>query len=582
MKLNPEQQNDLKVLIPTRFKKALDFQAPNFVKFNEYYKLYRGVFDQGEQAYRGRANLFVPYVYATIETIMPRLVGSRPKVQAIPREPKDIPQADVVTKLLEYQWDMMDMKSKLKDWVRQALMYGVGVVKLTWSFKGQFGQVEEDQPKAEIVDLFDFFIDPDASSLETADYVIHRTYRHLNELKDNPNYNVPRELEAQVTSDQYKVQRDAIMGLSKPNDKDKKKVELLEYWGKYDINRDGIDEECLIVMANRTHVIRVEENPYDHSKKPFIAIQDTQLPQEFWAIGEIEPLSSLQYELNDVRNQRMDNVTLILNRMWKVAKGADVDEADLVSQAGGIVHAGDINGIEVIETPDVTSSAYNEETLIKNDMQQASGVTDYTKGMGGSNVRGQQGMGNETATGIMLLQEAGNARFRYKLDNIEDALREFGKQLISLDQQFIDTQQVVRIVGESGIQWKTVAPKEIKGEFDIVVEAGSTQPMNKSVRRAEARELLATVAPFAQMGVNINYFLKYLLQTYDLADINEAFTQNPAMGGLPPEVAEQAGGPQGAIFGGNVGNRGNVPLQTLAQPQAPDRNQDLLSQAAAG
>jgi hypothetical protein len=514
------------------------------------------------QNYNGRANLFVPMVYSTIETIMPRMVGSKPKINALPREGNDINNADSVSKLLDYDWDIMDMKIIVKNWVKQALLYGTGIVKLVW---------EEDKPKADLIDLFDFYIDPYATSIKDAQYVIQRLERNIDYLKKSPLYKVPKELVAEVSSDEYKIQRDSIIGVSKPS-KNNKLVELWEYWGKYDFGNG--EEEAVIVIANRRHIIRCEPNPYSHKKKPFIELHDIQVPHEFWSIGEVEPLKFLQYELNDIRNQRMDNVTLILNRMWIVGKGADVEEDELVSQSGNVIHAGDINGIKDLQTPDVTDSSYNEESFVKDDAKTASGVNDMISGNQGSG-KNKSSIGNDTATGIMLLQEAGNARFKYKMDNLEDSLRELGRQLIALNQQFLSTEMMVRVVGEGGTKWITLSPEDIQGEYDLDVEAGSTQPMNKSIRRAEARELLATVAPFAQFGLNINYFIKHLLETYDLTNINEAFMQPTQMGmpgamGQPMQGAMgQLGGPQGAVLGGNVGNRPNAPIQKLGNPQKP-------------
>ena len=577
IELTEVQKTEVVELVTTRFTKSSQFQKPLFTNFNEFYRLYRSIINAAKQSYKGRAKLFIPYIWSTIETIMPRMVGAKPKIEAIPREIEDTENARSTSQVLDYQWDIMDMKKKIKLWVKQALLYGVGVIKLTWSFKGEFGNVVQDQPDAEVVDLFDFYIDPDATTTDNAEYIIHRVERNIEALKANKNYTVFKELVEDVKDDSYKIQRDSITGLSKPKDSDKKKVELLEYWGLYDIKGTGVDEECLITLANRKHILRAIPNPYEHKRKPFIVLFDTQIPNEFWAVGEVEPLKSLQYELNDIRNQRMDNVTLILNRMWKVKKGANIDEDELVSQAGAVVHTDDMAGLETIDTPDVTASAYNEETLVKSDMQQASGITDYTKGQGSGAVRGQSGMGNETATGIMLLQEAGNARFRYKLDNLEDSLKDFGNQLIALNQQYLDKKMTIRIVGkEGGVKWIDVSPDNIKGRYDIAVEAGSTQPMNKSMRRAEARELLATVAPYAELGANVKYFLKYLLSTYDLTDTEEAFNQPmQEENGVPEEVAEKGGGPSGAVLGGNVGNRGNAPLKRLATPEVPPGEEDL-------
>ena len=570
-KLNLERRREIVERVVDDYNATLEFQRPIFQNFVEYYQLYRSVIDEQKQNYKGRANLFVPYVYSTVETIVPRMVGSKPKIESAPREPMDIRYAELNTQLTNYQWDMIEMKRKVKSWVRNGLIYGVGTLKLTWEFKTELENTVKDTPKCEVIDPFDYFKDPEATVDYPGRYDIHKTYRSINELRHNPNYDIPKELEAEVDQDEYQVQREAILGLSKPTNRDVKKCEILEYWGLYDIDDDGVEKECLLVVANRNHLIRAEKNPYKHGQRPFINFHDTDVPSEFWSIGEVEPIMSLQYELNDIRNQRMDNVTLILNRMWLVNKGADVDEEELVSQAGGVIHAGDINGIKDLSTPDVTGSSYNEETLVKADIQQASGVTDFTKGMG------NQGgaLANETATGIMILTEQGNARFRYKLDNLEDALEKFGKQLNGLNEQFITTDTMIRIVGPKGREWTKIPSKAIKADYDINVEAGSTQPMNKSVRKAEARELLATVAPFAQIaGINLTYFIKYLLQQYDLADINEAFgsIMDPAQ--LTPEgeqrnpmerLQELQGGQSGAVLGGDVGAQRSVPFQKLAE-----------------
>jgi len=565
--------------IKRAYKNSLDFQRPLFVKFNEYYQIYRAIREDGKQNYAGRAKLYIPYVFATIESIVPRLVGSKPKIEAIPREPNDILNARMNTSLFNYEWDEMGMKEILKLWVKQTLIYGTGILKLSWRFRGEEEDIRMDKPQAELVDLFDFYIDPNATSITDADYIVHRTERSLDDLKNNANYTIPKELVNTVNKDEYKVQRDAILGLAKPQEA--KKVEILEYWGNYDLNGDGTEEECLLVVANQQYLIRAEANPYEHKQKPFIAMIDVQIPHSFWGVGEVEQLKSLQYELNDIRNQRMDNVTLILNRMWKVLKG-QVDEEDLVSQAGQTIHVDDMNALEPLETQDVTTSAYNEESLVKADMQLVSGINDYNNGVGGNPQKGNPGMGNDTATGIMLLQEAGNARFKYKLDNIEDSLICFGKQLLALNQQFLDYQTKLRIVGEGGMRFEDFSPDDIIGNFDVTVTAGSTQPMNKSVRRAEARQLVESLIPFIPMGINIRPILEYYLETYDVIDIDEVFPQeqiNPMLG-LPQEAA---GPVQPGIAAGNTINpAGPAPAGMLGGAQGAGQPANILARANVG
>jgi hypothetical protein len=295
----------------------------------------------------------------------------------------------------------------------------------------------------------------------------------------------------------------------------------------------------------------------------------------------VEPLKYLQYELNSTRNQRLDNVTLILNRMWVVDKNADVEESELVSQSGQIIHTGDMKGIEPLPTPDVTASAYNEESMIKSDIQDASGISDYVTGQGASGKSGQAV--EQTATGIALYQEAGNARIKFKLDNMEDALREFGLQLMALLQQFLTHEFVIRIVGAEGKYWKRVTPEEIQGNFDLTVEAGSTQPLNKSMRRAQAREIVNTLVPLLKtpqgQQINLQYYLKYLLESYELTNIDEAFNQQPIVPQIPPG---QGGGQTESPLAGTGTSRGMAPEPGIFAPDAINGGSDMVANAPTG
>lgn len=554
--------------INARFTKSKAFQNNLFSKFNDYYRIYRGKLDNQKQAYEGRARLFINFCYSTVETILPRMVANRPKIEIAPRKGEAIESSTNLKKVLDYFWDVINMRRKLKQWVKQMLLYGVGVVRTGWDFRAEQGI---DCPKVEPVDLFDWYVDPFASTLEDADYVIQVFTRDIEEVKANPRYKNTEKLSPETEIDENKELRISIGNLISRQPSDRKKVKIVDYWGKYDLNGDGLEEESHIVISGST-VLLEEPNPYIHGRKPFVVITDNDLPNEFWAIGEVEPLESLQYELNDVRNQRMDNVTQILHKMWKVLKGADVDEDELVFRPNGIVHTGDMEGLEPIITPDVTMSAYNEETLIKQDFEKISGVVDYGTGVGATRRTPTQ----TTATGMALQMEVGNQRLIYKLDNIEEGIKELGEQLVALIQQYLTSEVAIRITGEKGTIWQTVLPEDIQGQFDIFVEAGSTLPSNKIIQRQEAREALATVAPFAQIaGINLKYFIKKLLESYDWQNLEEAFISEgqsgipgqptPASTGIPLAGLEGLYGTQGKTLGGTSGppEIGGVPRVEL-------------------
>jgi hypothetical protein len=337
-----------------KFIQSLTWREPYKTKWDRFYKMYRGVLE--ETNYPWQSNVWVPVSFSTVETVVPRLVSNRPQI------------------------DKMGMNVILPEAVKEMCIYGTTILKVFWLKKEgnifqkemvdenmpEIGTVTTDKegiiyngPKCEVVDLYDFFIDPRATTIDEAEWVIHRTvrsyeyimgmakegkYKNTQLLKDSSSF---------ASNDDQKSERRSAIGLSLPDTmKNQNLVELLECWW----------DDRIVTIANRSIVIREDKNPYKHGKKPFVACVDQKVPHEFYGTGELEPIETLQYELNDRRNQRMDNVTLVLNRMWKVVNGMGVDEDELVSGAGGVVHMDNSGAVDVFPMQDVTSSSYQEDS----------------------------------------------------------------------------------------------------------------------------------------------------------------------------------------------------------------------------
>jgi hypothetical protein len=543
--------------IVSRYTTARNWREPLKQKWDDYYDLYRGVLNSNTKA-TWQAQIFVPYVFSTIETIVPRIVAGRPKINVIAREEGDSDYAKVQGHLLDFFWDQMKMDEQLADIVRQMLIYGTSVVKLTWDKKieeveeeipvdanfpelGQTSveveQIVENHPTVEMVDLYDFFWDPKGYDIDTCAWVAHRTHRsydYLLKMQKQGLYKNITLLEEMkhrpFQGESDKNSRHSVLSTSDPNaisgNSDKEaNIELIEYW----------EDNRVITIANRKIVIRDEKNPFAHGKKPFVRFVDQSLPKEFCGVGEVEPIETLQKELNDMRNQRMDNASLILNRMWLVANGANVDENELVSDVGGIIHTDKIEGVQPLYAPEIPNSSYREETLIKADIQQTTGITDYTKGVA------SDALANETATGISMMQEAGNARLKLKMMNIEAGIRQLGQLTISLSKQFITEEMAIRILGDGEVQWLLVKPDELKDNFDLIVEAGPRLMENDAIAKRQALELFQMFA--GDPLIDQLELRKYILQSFNAKNINKLLGQ-----------AQQPMAPEGDL--------GQVPLTT--------------------
>lgn len=525
--------------IVSRYTTARNWREPLKQKWDNFYDLYRGVLDSTTKSI-WQANIFVPYAFSTIETIVPRLVAGRPQIDVMPREEGDTDYARVQNYLVDYQWDQCDMDKLLPDIVRQMLIYGTSVVKVYWdkkvetveeeieidpdfpelgSQKVEVEKTTKNQPVVEMVDLYDFFWDPKGFDIDSCGWVAHRTYRsydYLIKMQKQGLYKNVNLLEKDKTrpfkGETDKITRTTALGTTDPQsvsgDSDKEaNIELIEYW----------EDNRVVTIANRTVVIRDDKNPFAHGKKPFVRFVDQSVPKEFCGIGELEPIETLQKELNDMRNQRMDNASLILNRMWLVQNGANVDEDELVSDVGGIIHTDKIEGVQALYPPEIPNSSYREETLIKADIQQTTGITDYTKGVA------SDALANETATGISMMQEAGNARIKLKMMNIEMGIREIGELFISLNKQFIDEETVIRILGEGSPQWLLVKPSEIKDNFDLMVESAPRLLENDAIAKRQALELFQMFAN--DPLIDQLELRRYILEAFNAKNIDKLLGQ---------------------------------------------------------
>ena len=317
----PQADKNLELVL-NNFNYSKSFFSARYEMFRRWLSLYHQVTTEKQKF---RANLFIPLVYPIVSTILPRMVANLPKFRYEPREESDNEGVEQMSKLVDYQLDRMDFFKKLKMWVKDTLIFGTGIVKVFWHRDDDY-----NDPQLELVDLLDLFPDPKATEIDSGDFIIHRTvvskaslknmksadggelYKNLDELEESFNTNDTGSTMGVSNKSMTVGEIDAQRSLGSPYKQSvSTQIELLEYWG---VNPDEDDEEWVFTVANRKVLIRDEKNPFE-GRRPFIKMHVDPINHEFYGKGVVEPIEHLQLELNDIRNQRMDNVNLILNRM---------------------------------------------------------------------------------------------------------------------------------------------------------------------------------------------------------------------------------------------------------------------------
>lgn len=466
-------------IITERFKLSKQFLDPIHERMNGQEEMYRSYINTATNPHNAR--VFDPRIFRVIETITPRLVSNEPIGTFFPKGKGDDATAIILKAMLRHDWQKVDMFEKLVKFYKSVLIFGTGFGRvywdykekeklrmvpqeingrMTWSPKGteKVKVVTSDNPNFEPLNIYDCFPDPNATSLETMRWFIYRRFRTLKELEQE---NITRGYEYYKNLDKIKDGfKDSGRGIGDDlyyREHRRTMLQTEEFIGKDSTAQDIViltmfteDKWCDILPEFGNLVIREVENPYFHGELPIVYAVDYPYPNELYGMGEIEPVERLQRAINAVLNQRLDNVQLTLNTMWKVRKGADVDMSTLVSKPGNIIMATDIDAVSPIQIPDVTGSTFvNTMNYLTGALQNGSGITDYTVGLNQRN-----NTVNQTATGVRLIQQEANAQFKLKIQLLNKMVVErIANQWKDLRIQFTTSEEQFRIIGRDFINY---------------------------------------------------------------------------------------------------------------------------------
>lgn len=484
-------------------------------RFDHFYKLYRAYGgDRAAKIKDWQSNVSIPYVFSVIETLMPRVLGSRPEFMITPRGQEDVPKSIMLQHVYDYIWEMTKMDAKIPMFVKQAIMYGTSIGKTRWEKRWttssilteieeeegkklpKYKQVSKliyDNPQFDEVDLYDFYPDKMASDINRGSNPARYVYQRYLMTKDQleSQYKSAKNLNfvkagrgngfGSMDFTDYKLVRREVLanrnklyttsgGGDKYGEQGSSLIETVERW----------EGNRYIVRANGVPIINMP-NPYSHGMIPYTKLVFVEMPGEFNGIGISELLENMQVMLNTIKNQRIDNVTMLIHKMWIVDPLANINKSDLIVKPFGIIYSQNPNGVRPVEFSDVKASSYTEEEKLKNDMRNATGVDDYSRGAGA---------GAGSATEASYLREATLERVKLFLRNLETCFGDVMQQWYALIVDFFPDEKVFRLVNKDGVYYfPTLKKEDYTGEFDFRVGANSTVASSVELRKKQDMDL---------------------------------------------------------------------------------------------
>lgn len=218
--------------------------------------------------------------------------------------------------------------------------------------------------------------------------------------------------------------------------------------------------------------------------------------------GPVEIAGGMQRALNELKNQRYDNVRQVLNRRYLYRAGSQVDIRALARNVpGGLIGIsapGNLSShVEALATPDVTSSSYQEEDRIALAMDDLSGSTN------GGTANSNRKL-HETATGMNLMNEAANQVREMELRTFTETWMEpVLRQIIQLEAMY-ETDEVALTVATKKAKLLRVLPEYFNYTFSVSVNVGmgAVSPTQRMQRIQGALSAVIGLVPDAQAAVN--------------------------------------------------------------------------------
>jgi len=552
--LTDKEKEDSKDEFLARFKASKDYMEQLYPSMITNYKRYRSIAenitdDFGDEI-SGRSNLYIPYPWAILESELPRLAGRLPKVRAFPRNPSNRTEATSIQDLIYYSLDRMEFIHTNIMWQRQHGMYGWSLLYYWWRVEdkivldrevktGLNGEKIEklvkvqkrvwDDFAARVLDCYDSFIQPGVEEVDEGDWFIFREWRSDDDLKSMVAggllyKEVLDHLDENKSVSNFekdgagRKERDELIGITK--------VTTKYSYGRHELLY-MLENDRLSCLLDRTIYARSGDNPNPQQIKSVINLKLTPLVSEPIGVSVMESLGGLPDKLNAMSNARLDNISILVNRVVLANRFAQTDFDNLTFTAGNVILTDNLEtSVKFLDVPDISTSSAIEILSTKEEMQFVSGVSDFIVG-----VQSQARLA-DTATGVSTIVREANARFALKLSTFEGGpLRRLVEAIHSYSMLYMPYEKKIHVLGPKGYVLKDINVEEILCDCEFIVEPGSSIPLDQVSRREALTNLLGIMQTFPQI-VDQEKFLKEVFDSHDIRNVDDMFIRKDEL----PEV----------------------------------------------
>mgnify|MGYP003110383048 CR=1 FL=1 len=417
-------------------------------------------------------------------------------------------------KLIHDQLEQSSAVNVLRHALFEAALLGTGIIKgpftyeqqsHNWTKNKETGQNEYTPktklvPRIESVSCWDFYPDPDAVTIEDAEYVIQRhvyTRSQVRDLMNRPYFRKEAIRNSLDMGPSYEARgyESSLQDRESTDEFDKNRYEILEFWGTLDTqlameagleleddDMDDLDEVQVNAWVCNGQIIRLVLNPFTPTRLPYLVCPYEINPYQFFGVGIPENMDDAQTIMNGHARMAIDNLALAGNLVF------DIDETMLVPGQDMKVFPGKIfrrqsgmpgQAIHGVKFPNTSTENLMMFDKFRQLADESTGIPSYSHGTTGVQST------TRTAAGMSMLMGAAALSIKTVIKNIDDMLlRPLGETLFAWNMQFNEESP------------------EIKGDLHVKAR-GTTSLMQKEVRSQRLMTFLQVasnqnLAPFVR------------------------------------------------------------------------------------
>ena len=475
---------------------------------------------QSPYGYPGDGNELKPGATSILGGLEKEL-GSAGFVEGSSKDGKSEPQispAEMASanmeKVIHDQLEQSSAVNVLRHALFEASLLGTGIIKGPFTYeqsshnwtknedtgKNEYTPKTKLVPRIESVSCWDFYPDPDAVTIEDAEYVIQRHVYTRSQVRDLMNRPYVRKEAIRQSLDMgpsYEARgyESSLQDRESTDEFDKNRYEILEFWGTLDTqlameagleledeDMDDLDEVQVNAWVCNGQIIRLVLNPFTPTRLPYLVCPYEINPYQFFGVGIPENMDDAQTIMNGHARMAIDNLALAGNLVF------DIDETMLVPGQDMKVFPGKIfrrqsgmpgQAIHGVKFPNTSTENLMMFDRFRQLADESTGIPSYSHGTTGVQST------TRTAAGMSMLMGAAALSIKTVIKNIDDMLlRPLGETLFAWNMQFNEE-----------------AP-EIKGDLHIKAR-GTTSLMQKEVRSQRLMTFLQVasnqnLAPFVR------------------------------------------------------------------------------------